>query len=76
MKYIAKAVWAARTVGKISSILLKYSTFTVFFYGQEKYKNRGSGFSSICTKNLINIKVRKIPIKALRYTFLVPGFWI
>ena len=38
MKYIAKAVWAARTVGKISSILLKYSTFAVFFMDKKNTK--------------------------------------
>ena len=49
MKYIAMAVWAARAVGKISSILLKYSTFAVYFHGQEKYKIR------IFAKNVLKI---------------------
>ena len=59
---------------KISSILIKYHTFNgvfSYFHGQNKYKIRVSVHCSLRSKKLINIKVRKISILAIKNTFLV-----
>jgi hypothetical protein len=58
---------------KIYSILLKYPTFEDGFFHifvSKKSKTRVSVLCSVPTKKLINIKVRKIAISSLKYTFL------
>ena len=66
-------IWAIRAVLTISAILLSCLNFEgVFscFYGRIKYIITVSAHCSIRTKTLINIKVRKISIFTLNYTFL------
>ena len=62
------ADWAVRAVLKISAILLKYPT-RVIFSGQNKYRIRVSVHSSVCSKKLVDIKVRKLSILAAKCTF-------
>ena len=56
---------------KNSVILLKYSNFEGFFsyfHGQNKYKITVSVHSRVCTKKLINTKLRKL--QNFAFTFL------
>ena len=66
---IEKAMWVFDC---LSRLLLKYPHFDCFlyFHGENKYKIRISAHCSINTKKLINTKVGKGSIFALKCTFL------
>ena len=67
------ADWSVMTILKVSASILLLRGFFSYFLGENKceIKSICTLHCSVCTKKLINIKVRKLPIMTLKCTFLV-----